>query len=425
MAVVIPIISEFNGKGIKKAVQQFKQLEGAGAKAQFALKKAAAPATAALAGLGAAAVNFAKAAADDQLAANQLALALTNNTKATEAQIQANEDFISQTSMAAAVSDDELRPALQKLATGTGDLTKAQGLLQTALNISAATGIDLQTVSDALAKGYNGNTKALAKLSPQMKKLIKDGASFTDVTKKLDQQFAGASKTFADSAAGGFKQLDIAMNETKESIGAALLPVIQAALPVLKGFADWAQKNPGTFKVIAVAIAGVAASIMLINAAMALNPIGLIVIGIGALVAAVVLAYQKFEGFRKVVKVVFDAIKNYIKFMIGMWIKGINLVIKGLNLIPGVNIPEISNPFDKQMVFPVKGALGNETRGAFEVRTRPTNLSAPSVGANAMGVGASSITVQVNGADPNAVVQTLRKYVRQTGSLPVRTANIG
>lgn len=416
MAITIPIISEFNSKGIKKAIKEFKQLEGAGAKAQFALRKAAIPAAAALTGIATAAVAFGKAAAEDQLAADQLALALRNNTKATSSAIKANEDYITTLSMQAAVADDKLRPALQVLATGTKDLTKAQELLDTALNVSAATGIDLQTVSDALAKGYNGNTKALGKLSPQLKKMIKDGASFADVVKTLDTQFAGASKTFADSATGGFAKLDIAMNETKESIGAALLPVIQAVLPYLQKFALWAQKNPGTFKIIAAAIAGIAASIMALNFAMALNPIGLAVIAIGALVAGVAIAWKKFEGFRNVVKAVFNGIKGFVVAFVNDFIKAINIVIRGINLVkPGKDIEYLKPIGAEAPSFPAKGSTGNDMN-----RFQPK----PIAGLSAQSVG-TTIQVNVNGGDPNAVVQTLRKYVRQTGSLPVRTAPIG
>lgn len=416
MAITIPIISEFNSKGIKKAIKEFKQLEGAGTKAQFALKKAAVPATAALAGIATAAVAFGKAAAEDQLAASQLALALKNNTKATDAAIKANEDYISTLSMQAAVSDDQLRPALQVLATGTKDLTKAQKLLDTALNVSAATGIDLQTVSDALAKGYNGNTKALGKLSPQIKKLIKDGSSFTDVVKTLDKQFAGASKTFADSATGGFAKLDIALNETKESIGAALLPVIQAALPYLQKFAQWAQDNPGTFKIIAGVIAGVAASIMLVNAAMALNPIGLALIAIGALVGALVLAYQKSEGFRTLTKILWEEIAGFVEWSVNNMISSLNVLIRAYNAIPFLKNANLLKPVNfNTTTFPEKGATGNDV-GRFQ----PKPIA--QIGAQSAG---PTIQVNVNGGDPNAVVQTLRKYVRQTGSLPVRTAPIG
>ena len=421
MAITIPIISEFNSKGVKKAIREFKQLEGAGAKAQFALKKATVPAAAALAGLATAAVAFGKAAAEDQLAASQLALALRNNTKATDAQIKANEDYISSLSMASAVADDELRPALQKLSVGTKDLGQAQKLLDTALNVSAATGIDLVSVSDALAKGYNGNTKALAKLSPQLKKLIKDGASFTDVVKVLDTQFAGANKTFAESAAGGLKRYEIAISETKEAIGNGLLPVLEGVLPYLQKFAEWAQKNPGTFKTIALAVAAIASSVMILNAAMALNPIGLIVIAVGAVITALVLAYKKFEWFRVAVDFVFGTLADGFKLLVNGIIKGINLLIRAINIVkPGSDIGYIPE---------IGGGSGNAAGPSMGFRQfEQSTVNAPSMIAPSItrrAEGGTTIQVNVNGADPNAVVQTLRKYVRQTGSLPVRTAPIG
>ena len=74
MALSIPIVSEFDGKGIDKAIKEFQQLETVGEKAQFAIKKAAVPATAALAGLAAALGKATSAAMDDQK--EQAALAL-------------------------------------------------------------------------------------------------------------------------------------------------------------------------------------------------------------------------------------------------------------------------------------------------------------------------------------------------------------
>ena len=155
MAISIPVISDFNSKGIDSAIREFKKLETAGEKAQFAIKKAAVPAAAALAGLGIIAVDAVKAFMEDDKAAQILATSLKNTTGATDAQIASVEKFITQTSIAAAVSDDELRPALEKLVRGTGDVTKAQDLLSLALDISAGTRKDLGAGSDALSKAFN------------------------------------------------------------------------------------------------------------------------------------------------------------------------------------------------------------------------------------------------------------------------------
>ena len=111
MAITIPIITEFAGAGIDKAVQQFKQLETTGEKAQFAIKKAAVPAAAALVGLGAAAVDFTKAAIEDQAAQEQLARNIRGVTTATDKALAKNEQWLSSLSMATATADDDLRPA--------------------------------------------------------------------------------------------------------------------------------------------------------------------------------------------------------------------------------------------------------------------------------------------------------------------------
>jgi hypothetical protein len=259
MAIRIPIITDFQGDGLKKTFEEFKKLETNSEKAAFAMKKAFLPATAALAGLGAGLVITAKAAAADQAAQAQLARQLQATTGATNKQIQANEDFISTLSMSAAVADDELRPALASLVRGTGDLASAQDALKTVLDVSAATGKGVQEVADAVSKAYAGNTKAIKQLSPELYSLIKDGASVDEVMQSLAKTFGGSASVAANSAQGQFKRLSIAMDETKEAIGAAILPLVNALLPALISFGKWAQNNVGFILGIATAIGAVAA----------------------------------------------------------------------------------------------------------------------------------------------------------------------
>ena len=269
MAIRIPIITDFQGDGLKKTFEEFKKLETNSEKAAFAMKKAFLPATAALAGLGAGLVITAKAAAADQAAQAQLARQLQATTGATEKQIQANEDFISTLSMSAAVADDELRPALASLVRGTGDLASAQDALKTVLDVSAATGKGVQEVADAVSKAYGGNTKAIKQLSPELYSLIKDGASVDEVMQSLASTFGGAASTAANSAQGQFKKLSIAMDETKEAIGLAILPLVEAFLPALIDFGKWAQNNTAVIVGIAAAIGLIAGAIVGVNFAMA------------------------------------------------------------------------------------------------------------------------------------------------------------
>jgi hypothetical protein len=309
MTISIPIISEFNGAGISKAKQEFKQLEGVGAKAGFALKKAFLPATAALGALGVALVDATKGAIEDAAAQNLLANNLRRTTGATDAQIAANEDWIATQGVLLGITDDELRPVLGKLARATSSVTDAQKLATQAMDIAAATGKPLATVTAALEKAYGGNMTALQRLAPEYRQLIKDGASFDEVMTALSKTTGGAATEAANTAEGQFKRFGVALAETKEGIGAALLPAIEALLPFLTKLGAWAQENPTYFLIAAGALAAIAASIVAINIAMALNPIGLIAIGIIALIAGLAVAYKRFEGFRNLVNTIFDGIK--------------------------------------------------------------------------------------------------------------------
>ena len=312
MAVNIPIISQFDGTGVNKAIKEFKQLETTGQKAQFAIKKAAIPAAAALVGLGAALFDATKGAIEDDAAQKLLAQTLRKTTGATDAQIKANEDWISTQGTLLGVTDTELRPVLARLTKATGSVTKAQKLATQAMDIAASTGKPLATVTASLEKAYGGNLAALAKLAPEYREMIKDGATFEEVMGKIAKTTGGAATTAANTAQGQFKRLGVALDETKESIGAALMPAVEALLPLLTKFGDWASKHPGILLAIGAAIATIAAAIVAVNIAMALNPFSLIAIAVVGLGALLVTAYKKFEPFRTVVDTVFGAMKYWI-----------------------------------------------------------------------------------------------------------------
>jgi phage-related protein len=289
-----------------------------------------------------------------------------------------------------AVSDDEARPAFQTLVVATKDLTKAQDLLNIALDVSAATGTDLASVTDALAKGFAGNMKPLAALSPELKLLIKEGASLDEVLTVLQTNFGGAAVAAGNTAAGGMKKLGIAFDETKESIGEAFLPIMLKLQPVVEKFAAWAEKNPGLLAAVIAGMGILAVSILAVNAAMLLNPAVLITAGIVALGVAVVAAYKKFEGFRTVVRLVVNGILGYVETMVNGFIKGINIIIKGLNLVPGVSIKEIGN-----ISLP---GMGGEPGAAPGIHDSGLGMTqAPDLSSNDRGMGGmSGVNVIVN-----------------------------
>lgn len=163
--------------------------------------------------------------------------------------------------------------------------------------------------------------------------MIKDGASFDDVMSALAATTGGAAANAANTAAGQMKNLGIQMDEAKESIGAALLPVVTALIEKLIPLATWAQQNTKIVLILAGVVGGLAVAVLAANAAMKVyqatliivqaaqaalnfimsaNPIGLVVIAIAALVAAFVLAYKKSETFREGVDAMFSFIKNAI-----------------------------------------------------------------------------------------------------------------
>ena len=437
----IPIVTSFVDDGIRGAIKEFKQLETTGQKAQFALKKAAVPAAAAMAGLGAALFDATKGAIEDAAAQDLLANNLRKATGATDAQIAANEDWISTQGTLLGVADDELRPVLAKLARATGDVTKAQQFANQAMDIAASTGKPLAQVTDSIAKAMGGNYKALTQLAPEYREMIKEGADFETVMSLIADTTGGAATEAANTAQGQFKRLGLALSETKESIGASLLPAIQAVLPYLTQFGDWAAKHPNIILAVGAAIAVIAASIMAVNVAMALNPFSLIVIGVVAVGAALVTAYNRFEGFRNIVDSVFGAMRFWINNVTIPALKGLLAVFKtvfnGMAMLWNNSIGKLSFKFPSFVPgFGGKGfdvpnipmlADGGIVRSATLAVIGEAGPEAvvplSRAGEFGMGGGGNTVTIHVNGGDPNAVVAALQRYVRTSGPVPITVRN--
>ena len=468
MALSIPIISEYDGAGIKKAIAQFKQLETASEKAQFAIKKAAVPAAAALAGLTAALGLATKAAMEDELEQAKLAQTMQNTVAATDAQIKATEDMIASMSRASGTADSELRPAFQSLLLGTHDVTKATEALSLAQDIAIGSNKSLGEVSDALSKAFAGNMKGLKALSPELMLMIKEVATLDTVMSVLSENFGGATAAAAQTAAGKFKILKNSIAETQESIGAALLPVVLAVLPVLQKFADWAERNPKAFLAIAGAITAISVAIMAVNFAMALNPFTAIAAGVAALVVGIIYAYNKFETFKNIVNGVLNSLMQGFEYFANTWIKIVNTIISAMNLlspftdiakIPSLSMPSIggagssgpaavgsgfareggtgsiagiTTPSMPVVVPPVVSGGGGGGGGAFTPVVSgggpyvgPSNIPG-FTGGNAERI--ASMTVNVNGglstsADiGEAVVNALRAYNRSAGPLQLEIA---
>lgn len=210
--------------GIKKASGQTQSFSDSVKGSMKTIAKSAALAGVAVAGMAVAfGVDAVKAALEDEKSQVKLAKALKNTTKATATQIKSVEDLITKMQFQYGVADNKLRPALQRLVQGTGSLTKSQDLLQTALNVSAGTGKDVETVALSLAKAYNGNLGALKRLGIQIPDNIVKSKNFAEAMKIVNSTFSGQAQAAADTFAGKMRILSERFNEFKEGIGYKLI----------------------------------------------------------------------------------------------------------------------------------------------------------------------------------------------------------
>lgn len=221
MSIIIDVAAEFTGK------KAFKQAETATDKLTKSAKNLGKAlgislGTAAILGYAKASV---KAAAQDQKAQQQLALALKNVGLGRDA--ATSEAYIQRLQSEFGIVDDKLRPSYQILAIATRDTAEAQRLMGIAMDVSAANSLDLGAVSKALSKAYLGNNTALSKLGVGISKADLKTKSFKEITDQLSLTFAGAATTAASGYQGSLDKLAIAAENVKEIIGVGLLDALQ------------------------------------------------------------------------------------------------------------------------------------------------------------------------------------------------------
>jgi hypothetical protein len=335
-------------------------------------------------------------------------------------------------------------------------------LLIAAQDIAASTGNDLGTVVTALSKGVNGQTAALYKLDPALRTTVGVGAEFDDIMQSLTAH-TGAAADAANTTQGKMKNLTIQMGEAKESIGAALIPVVTALIEKLIPLATFAQENSTLFLIFAGVIGGVAAAVLAVNAAMkvyqatlivvkaaqaafnfvmAANPIGIVIIALAALAAAFVIAYNKSETFREFVNKLFGAIKTGVEFSLDL-IKGYLNGVLGFYKTIFNGIARLWNSTIGKLSFKVPDWVPGLGGKGFSVPRIPELaeggiVTSPTVAligergpeaviplnrANSMG----NITVNVystvaDATFPDKIVNALRQYNRRSGVIDIAVA---
>jgi cell division protein FtsB len=228
-------------KGVKSATGE---VQSFGSRVADFGKKAALAFAVAGAAVTAFAISAVKAAAQDEAAQKKLTDTIKATTDATAQQIAGLDQYVSKISIAAAVTDDEIRPALARLARSTGDVQESQDLLALALDLSAASGKSLEVTSNALAKANEGSNTALKKLGLGLDENYLKTASNDQIVRDLTKTYGNFSENQAKTAEARFRSMSIAINESKEAIGAALLPVaeklatfiLETLIPAVDGF---------------------------------------------------------------------------------------------------------------------------------------------------------------------------------------------
>ena len=230
----VHIYGDWDGTGVKKAQSDLTTFQSQAADFTGAMEKSFMGMGAKLGGalaigaIGATFLSFLRdsmaAAVEDEKSMVTLAKAMSNVGEG--AQTGKVEDFIKAMSLATGVADDELRPAFQRLVTATGDAAKAQDLLQTSMDISAATGKDLTTVTTAMSKAANGNIGALTRLGVPIDQNTVKTKDFGKAVDILNQKFGGQAAAAADTYSGKLARLSTAAGEAQETIGYALLKAV-------------------------------------------------------------------------------------------------------------------------------------------------------------------------------------------------------
>jgi hypothetical protein len=220
--LIVSAVAEWNGKALTKGANQigkFNQtVKGLGRTLGVTFSAAA------LLGYSKKAV----AAYGEQIAeAKRLDTALRNlgfNFATAEA-----EGYIDSIEKVTGVNRDQLQPSFIQLAQTTRSTTMAQSMLNTALDISAGTGMDLVSATKILSQAYVGNVKGLKQLNLGLTNAELASKSYLEIERLIAAQYAGQSKNAADSYQGSLNRLKIAAEQASEQIGQSLVSALSTS----------------------------------------------------------------------------------------------------------------------------------------------------------------------------------------------------
>jgi hypothetical protein len=322
--------------------------------------------------------------------------------------------------------------------------------LATALDVSAATGKPVETVANALAKAYDGNSAALGKLGIGLSAAELKTMSFTDVQDKLTVLFGGAAAANAETYSGRIERMKVAFNEAKETIGYALLPILETvmkfindnALPVINAFAGaFSDKQSGLSSALSNVVEVVKSYVMPIfeGAVSVFNNVKdaitdnidsfkqffEVVKFIAPIIGDLIGGALKVVGeIASVVITVIAKVLAAIKPLLNTAIDGINLVIRGLNIInPFSDIPYLPKIGDSFATSGAPGAIsgggngGGVTAGLRGMGASGANGGTAGENGGSVGGSVNSNNVPVSNVDPLKLIDNLTKLQNNTQKL--------
>ena len=219
--VVVSAIATFNGKALTKGKKQLTDFEKSTQKLGKTFAKVFA---------GVAITAFGKSAVNAFIESEKAAAKLRTTVKnlGLEFEQPGIDKYLQGLSLQFGIIDENLIPGFQRLLIATKDVSTAQSLFETALNVSAGTGKDLNAVTTSLSKAYMGDSVALGRLGVGLSKAQLKSASFLDIQRTLNVNFAGQAAAAVEGYAGDMAKLTVAVDESKEAIGKGLLDALKA-----------------------------------------------------------------------------------------------------------------------------------------------------------------------------------------------------
>ena len=275
-------------------------------------------------------------------AETKLQTVMRNTMDATDDEVQSIKDLCSAQQELGVVGADVQVAGAQELATYASKKSSLATLIpvmndmiaqQYGFNATQEAAVNIATM---MGKVFAGQTSALSRygytFSEAQEQILKFGTEeekAATLAEVISQSVGGVNAELAKTDAGHMVQLRNAIDDVKVQVGQMLIPfesfLTQAAEMGMaaSGIIQLAQAINAT----GIATKAWTAAQWLLNAALDANPIGIIVMALGALAGALIYAYNHSEDFRRIVNLLWEAFKDFTMLLSGIVRKWLEKVI--------------------------------------------------------------------------------------------------